>query len=579
MESDSATFTVRLINNVTAPARSVQQAMGGVDKIFKQVQSTMAAPAPRRSALSDWDKMAAKAKLSQAKDFAAQHAKVMKAHQQAQQQSPRGGFMSDLFGELAPAALSGGIAGAVAAGVTELASVGKQAAMAIFDLGKAFVDSSIEAGVFAEKSQLAIGFLTNNAPQAAEQFDQVRHMAQNLGLEVNETVGSFERLLAMQFSVGRSKDLIKMAADMQAIGANGEEVQRILYAISEIKSMGTLQKRQERMLQMAGISGTLIDSALMKHMGIQSHDALEKARKGNKIGSDVAVDAIMEAVMHKTHESNLGEAGAAFASKTMAGMTAAFHAKVDNMFTDVGALLMPGVTKMFGLFSDIFTAITTDPKILGVGQVLLETFNRFTDWVDQNWGAIVSTFVTGAEWLAAVVEFVVGMFDSSTMQGKITIGVLETLVGVFLALEIAGAALMLPLYAVIAIIGGIVYAIDWLAGKVKALGEWIAFGPDESATSAVDAAKLPQITDVNGYTTAGSGANDNNGVPSISAASGISALQGMASATESGSPVDSHAVDMSGMQIHVTSRDGESPEELAQRIHSEIAKIMRQSAA
>jgi hypothetical protein len=31
------------------------------------------------------------------------------------------------------------------------------------------------------------------------------------------------------------------------------------------------------------------------------------------------------------------------------------------------------------------------------------------------------------------------------------------------------------------------------------------------------------------------------------------------------------------MVIHVTSRAGESPEELAQRIHSEVAKIMRQA--
>lgn len=578
--SDAASFTVRLVNQVTAPARQVQQSMAGVTKAMQSAQRAMAAPAPKRGAMSEWDKMAAAAKRSQASDMARHQAAVTRAQETAakKQQALQQKFAQSHADHGMNALLAEGGSELALGATAAIAAAGIAAAAAVGYMGYKFAEASIEAGVFAEKSQLAIGFLTNNAPQAAEQFDQVRHMAQNLGLEVNETVGSFERLLAMQFSVGRSKDLIKMAADMQAIGANGEEVQRILYAISEIKSMGTLQKRQERMLQMAGISGTLIDSALMKHMGIQSHDALEKARKGNKIGSDVAVDAIMEAVMHKTHESNLGDAGAAFASKTMAGMTAAFHAKVDNMFTDVGALLMPGVTKMFGLFSDIFTAITTDPKILGVGQFLLESFNVFTDWVDQNWGAIVGTFVTGAEWLAATIEFVVGMFDSSTMQGKIMIGVLEAVAVVLGVVTLAGAMLTGGAWLIVAAIGAVVYAIDWLIGKVKALGEWIQFGGADSYTAAVDAAKLPQITDVNGYTTAGSGANDNNGVPSISAASGISALQGMASATESGSPVDSHAVDMSGMQIHVTSRDGESPEELAQRIHSEIAKIMRQAA-
>jgi hypothetical protein len=459
-----------------------------------------------------------------------------------------------------------------------IAAAGIAAAAAIGYMGYKFTEASVQAGVFAEKSQLAIGFLTNNAPQAAEQFDQVRHMAQSLGLEVNETVGSFERLLAMQFSVGRSKDLIKMAADMQAIGANGEEVQRILYAISEIKSMGTLQKRQERMLQMAGISGTLIDAALMKHTGITDHAKLEKARSKGQIGADVAVDAIMEAVMHKTHESNLGDAGKAFASQTIAGMSTAFHAQLDNLFTDVGVMLMPAVRKMFSLITDIFTAITTDPKIIDVGQFLLETLNQFTDWVDQNWGTIVSTFVTGAEWLAAGIKFVVGMFDTATLQGKVTIGVLEAIAVALGIVTIAGFLLMAPLYAVIALFGLLVYAIDWLAGKIKALAEWIAFGGEDTATNAVDAAKLPQVTDVNGYTVGGSGVNDNS-IQGFSGSSGMNALQGMADSTESGSRVDSHAVDMSGMVINVTSRDGESPEQLAQRIHSEVAKIMRQSAA
>lgn len=545
--SDSANFTVRLINQVTAPARAVQQSLGGVEKSLKSVKRVMDAPAAKRGAVSEWDKMAAAAKRSQAADFA----KITTAAQKKRE---------DVQKKLTQAHADHGIgAQAVEAGsslalfATEaLAAAGVAAAAAVGYVGFKFVEASVQAGVFAEKSQLAIGFLTNNAPQAGQQFDEVRHMAETLGLQVDETVGSFERLLAMQFSVGKSKDLIKMSADMQAIGASGEEVQRILYAISEIKSMGTLQKRQERMLQMAGISGTLIDQALMKHTGITDKGKLDKARAKGQIGADVAVDAIMDAVMHKTHESKLGDAGAAFASQTVQGMTNAFHAKLDNLFTDVGALLMPGVIKVFELFSDIFTAVTTNPKIIAVGQTLLKTFNRFTDWVDQNWGAIVSTFVTGAEWLGSTIEFIVGMFDRSTIQGKMTIPVLEGIAAVFAVVALAGFAMMLPIYLLIGAIGLIVLAIDWVITKIN---DFLSF---------------------TGGTPTGAPAND-NGIQAMNATGGLNALSGMADSTESGSRVDSHAVDMSGMSIHVTSPDGASPEEIAQKIHNEMAKIMRQA--
>src|SRR6478736_5243836 len=84
--SDSATFTVRLVNQVMAPARQIKQAMGEVGKAFKDTQRAMSAPAPRRGALSDWDKMMSGAKKSQAADFAKQQAALVKSQAAQQKQ-------------------------------------------------------------------------------------------------------------------------------------------------------------------------------------------------------------------------------------------------------------------------------------------------------------------------------------------------------------------------------------------------------------------------------------------------------------------------------------------------------------
>jgi hypothetical protein len=577
---EGASFTVRLINQVSAPARQVKSDMAGVSKAMASAQKALSAPASKRGGLSDWDKMLGGAKKSQALDFAKQATAASKAREKEQKRAA--GVSKRIAQEHADHSMTamvgeGGSSMALGAGIA-VATAAVAAAAAVGYMGIKFAEASVEAGIFAEKSQLAIGFLTNNAPQAAAQFDEVRHMAQTLGLQVDETVGSFERLLAMQFDVGKSKDLIKMAADMQAIGANGEEVQRILYAISEIKSMGTLQKRQERMLQMAGISGTLIDAALMKHTGITDHGKLEKARAKGQIGADVAVDAIMEAVMHKTHESKLGDAGAAFASQTVAGMQAQFHAKMDNMFTDVGVLLMPGVTKLAQLFSGLFDTIINDPQIQGVGQFLLSEFEYFTMWVDGNWPEISATLVSGAELVADSFRFVVELFDTSTAKGAIFAGTMYTLAAVFGVLAIAVAIMMAPIYAIIAVIGAVAYAvvsaIEWIWGAIKGLASWFT-GSDTNG--AVNAATLPQMEGPGGAG-AGVSAND-NGIQAQSASGGFAALASMqGDTTESANATGQQPINV---VQHITVPQADDPQRQAaligQEVHSQIATIMRQA--
>lgn len=563
-----------------APARAIKAAMGDVDKAFRKTQQTLAAPSSKRGALSDWEKMVGGAKKSQAADFAKQQQTIAKKQMATQQKLAQ--FHAD---HGIPAMLAEGGSEMAVGATVAIAAAAAAAAAAVGYMGFKFAEASVEAGIFAQKSELAIGFLTDNAPQAAQQFDDVRHMAQGLGLQVNETVGSFERLLAMQFSVGKSKDLIKMAADMQAIGASGEEVQRILYAISEIKSMGTLQKRQERMLQMAGISGQLIDAALQKNMGLKDHGALEKARKGNKIGADVAIDSIMEAVMHKTHESALGESGTAFANQTLTGLGAQMHAQLDNLFTDVGVMLLPGVTKIASLFSDIFTAVMNDPKINNVGAFLLDEFNKFTDWVDNNWGAIVSTVVTGAELIVQTFGIVASMLDMGTWQGKVTIGVLGALAAALGIVAVAGFTAMLPLYMLIGAIGLLAYAIiaavQMVVDAIKKLSPSGNAALSGAATGALSA--IPGLGGIAALLGAGipalSPANDNAAIQGATAAGGTQALHAMNDKTEAGQESGGSPVHIQSLSVTVPQADDPQKQAtlIGQAVHTEVAKLIRQA--
>ncbi len=585
---DSASFTVRLVNQVMAPARQIKAAMGDVEKAFKATQKTMSAPAPRRGALSDWDKMVGGAKRSQASDFAKQHlANIKQQNAALKNQEALKQRMAQHHADHALGASALNAAGdAVAGSVAYVAAAALAAAAAVGYMTYKFGEASIEGAAFAEKSQMAIGFLTDSAGQGAREFESVRNMAQSLGLQVDETVHSFQRLLASQFEVGQSKSLIKMAADMQAIGASGEEVQRILYALDEVKSIGTLQKRQERMLMMAGISGQLIDQALMKRMGLSSIEKVHAARKGNKIEADTAIEAIKDAVMHKVHEDKLGQTGAAFANTTLTGMTNQAHAAIENFFISVGEAILPSVTKIIGHIRDTVTALANDPKIAELGTFLLSELEIFTLWVDANWPQITNLLVAGAHLTADAIRMVVECFDDTTIKGKIVEGVLVT-IAVALGLVAAAAFLvMLPIYAFIAIIGLVVYAIieavEWIGSKIKALAEYLGLSSGTSgatnggAVTPATAGVGPWANLTTGLTPA---ANDNS-IQGVTASGGAQALNTMNTSTESGQERGGAPVHIG--ELNVTVPQAEDPQHqaqlIAQSVHTEVAKLIRQAS-
>jgi tape measure domain-containing protein len=295
---DFAQFELRI------KEQGAQQAAAAMQKLEKSLKDT-AKTAQSFDASKFWKQELAQIdKLERAQNrvlnFARKQAGVAPAK--------RGGIGSATEAGLVAGATTFGL-GLAEEALKEIASLGIEAVKSVAELALKFGEAAAEASAFAERSQLAIGFLTHDMPGARAAFDDVRQEAQSLGLNVEETVGSFQRMLAMQFSVGQSKDLIKLGGDLQAVGADAEHVQRLLYAITEIKGLGTLQQRQVRMLEMAGVSGELINEALAKRLGVTTTAQVKKLQKKGQIDAATAIDAIEEAVRHKVGESQLGEAG------------------------------------------------------------------------------------------------------------------------------------------------------------------------------------------------------------------------------------------------------------------------------
>lgn len=470
MADGDVSFTVRLINQVTGPAKLAQASMKAMGKTFTETQQKLNAPTAKRGALSDWDKMVSGAKRSQAADMARQNARLVQSQKRASAHHEKASAgMSQFHADhsMAAGALSMGADAMVGATFALVAAAGA-AAVAVGYLGLKFVEAGLEAAAFAQGSIKAIGYLTDNALHAGQVFNDVRHLAQGLGLDVQDTMGSFQKLLAAQFTVGESKGLIRMGADLQAIGAKADDVKGVLLAISQIKSKGRLQGDEMMQLQERGVSAALVYKFLGKRMHKSTAELMKLQQKG-KIGSDDAIGAIQEAVMYKTHESGLGKTGADFANNTLQGMSGQLKAGMENFWVDVGVKMLPGATRVAKLIAGTIGKISNDPQIAKLGEFMLAKFEKFTNWVQANWPAVETLVVGGLHLMSDAIMWVVDAFTLTETKWTVIKDLAIGLAIGFGVLAIAGFLLLAPLYLAIAAVGLLIaafgMAVAWIVDQ------------------------------------------------------------------------------------------------------------------
>jgi hypothetical protein len=607
--SEGVEFVVRLVNQATGPAGQIKKSVQDVTKAVTDAKRSLEAPAPRRSPLSDWDKMVSRAKLSQRADFA----RSLKPAAPPKVVEDKNGFLATLGGVVSGNMITGALRAIGDAAIGAVVEVTK--------LGVAFVETALHAAAFSESSVKAIGYLTDNAAHAGTVFNDVRRLAQSLGLEVESTVEGFQKLLAAQFTVGQAKGLVKMSADMRAIGASAEEVKRIIYAMTEIKSMGTLQKRQERMLQMAGISGELIDKALMARTGIKTKGGIDLARKKNLIDADTAIEAIKDAVMHKTHEGSLGEVASNRAKNTLTGMLDTLKAGVENFWIDVGEKMQPGATRVAALISGTLGKLANDPKISGLGDFMLAKWEKFTNFLQANWPQIESVLIAGLYAVADSITFVAGVLENSQGTLKVFGALLLGAAGIAAVLAvslvaIAGVAALAAAGVMLvgAAIGyGLAFvtdtAIKWYnAGKalIDGLirGILAGMGPLGSAVSAV-AAMVSMVAPASAKPAVPGGnpvaaltapikgtadkplqlAPDPEVLLSSLATGNINGVnidnvfKKVPDKTEAGKPAASHSVNVGEMILNVTSAAGDDPNatgaKIGAAVRAELQKFLK----
>lgn len=360
---------------------------------------------------------------------------------------------------------------------------GAHAAVAVF-----------EAVDHVQRASVAFDMLAKHGASGAKIFDFTRKMAQDLGLDVNDTVHQMEHFLAMQFNPAQAEALIKMGTDMQAVGASAESVKSIWLNMGQIMAQGKLNGSDLRQLEQAGISGVLVMDALAKHTGMAA-SAIPKAISAGAIKADVALNAIGDAILHKTQEHKFGEAGARMANETIGGLWGQLRAGMQNVMLDLGKLVGPSITGAFRAIGDAVTgalgggtggafmgavaggisgiadAVKAAAPMVGAfvkafGGAAVETFNVFSGILKSVMGAFSGGTGTGVE-MAKMLGQALGQLAVGMLAAGAVIG------GVFAALVVGGAVVWGGLKAVFSglvdTIGSIVFPIVDMFANISAI--------------------------------------------------------------------------------------------------------------
>lgn len=304
--TDESTFTVKLRDKTSAPAR----------KAKKSIDS-----------------------LSKSMDKAARSSTRMNRAADRKKRTAGGGGASG----------GGGILGSFVVGnviTSALAGVGRL----VVGIGAA----AASMVTFRQNSLLAFDSLAKGSDTGADLLELSSVLAKKFGMDVIDTADGLKKLLAAQFHPELATDIIKMGADLRSIGAAAEDTKGAIRAITQIKGTGILQGDELNQLANAGVSIALIREEIGKLMGGKTNLEVLKLQEAGQIDADTAVQGILNAVKRKTGEKKLGEAGERFANTTIDGIMGRFKAFGQDAGMQILSEIAAPLTKMAGEGLDRF---------------------------------------------------------------------------------------------------------------------------------------------------------------------------------------------------------------------------------
>ncbi len=464
---DQASFVAALIDKVSGPARKMKGQLAGLSKAFRDVN--------KAGQRDEMGKFVARS----------------------------GGMMSKLTGTFKGAGKS--LSGAVETGVGKLKEGLLIGGIVVAGVAAGIGGLAVKMADFAQTSRLGFQAVAKHGQSAEGLFTHIRTLAQDMGLDVMDTSKAFVKLLALQFSPKMATDLIKMGADMRALGTSAEGVQNILAQLGQVQAKGKLQGEELTVLAENGLSTQLVYKHLASQLG-KTKDEILKMQQAGKLTSDMAFPAIMAAVMEKTGEKQLGDVGKQIADQTMSGMAGQLKAKAQNAFINIGtgatSAIMGALKPIAGELGDLVQSdsfqrglISAVETVAGVVREAIPFVKEFVGSLGQGFmdalpamqGAVsvLSDFFGGGQ---DTMEFVKSLGKTLGQLAAAAVAVGVVFGGMLVAgIQVAAGTIQGFIFmwdSVISAIGAVIFAVDDFLANIGA--KWRAFDFGALAGSLID---------------------------------------------------------------------------------------------
>lgn len=383
MADSTADFTLRLKNQVTAPAKKMSQSIRGLTSDLRDKQKFFAKGENEfQKKLKESRRLANKVhgqelrqlrEKKRAREREAAKASRLAARAKRDAAKVQPGSLGSIQG-VTTAGLAGGVGAAVGLGLAG-------AVVAAGALAASFVSATVAAVDFGQRSKTALTSILKDGALATQQFNEVRMEAGKLGLDVVDTVDQFKMLANSGFKVPMARDLVRMSADLQALTGSSESASFALRAISQIKMKGRLQAEEiTGQLAEHGVSADEVYRVLGKTLG-KTREEILKMQKAGDLSADVAIPAILQAVRNQLGVEQSGGFAMKINASSVGGMWRTLKGQVQNAFISLGEQVGPGITRAFGSIMASIQAAIASPQVVALGASVARLFDTISGLV------------------------------------------------------------------------------------------------------------------------------------------------------------------------------------------------------
>lgn len=257
-------------------------------------------------------------------------------------------------------------------------------------------------------SSAKIGFQTLlGDKQGQKMMDDLDVFAKKTPFKTNEVIAQSQKMLAMGWNAEDILTDMSTIGDAAAATGKGEEgLQRIVLALSQIKSKGKLSTEELNQLAEAGISAKRY---LAEGLGYGTGDAglaaMTKDLEKGAIGADKAVQAILEGM--KEYNGMMDKT----ANETVSGLWSQIQDTFEiNILRRWGQGLQDGAKRGFGAIVDLLG--TADKALADFGDTIYEVGKSLSNWAADKLEKAVKTIKEVTQTDA---------FKNATLGGKIKI--------------------------------------------------------------------------------------------------------------------------------------------------------------